>query len=181
MADKTPTIKGIFLNSHVNKVRQEKGEEGVRELENKFGKPVKFSSFEDVLVRDEVRLIELSLDILMNGKVPADKRAFEAGKLHFKNFSKTPLGRIIFSQFRGNFKLMMVNAPSIAGHVFKGVRFFSEERGPKEVVVMMENNDYPIEHFRGLFQEWMDFSGLTGTVESKEIAPNRYEYIMRWQ
>lgn len=176
-----PTIKGIFVNSHVKKVRQEKGEEGVRELEKKFGMRTNFGNLEDVPVREEVRLIECSLEVLRGGPIAEPERSFEAGRLHFRNFSETPFGRIIFSQFKSNFKLMMINAPSIAGHVFKGVKFYSQEVGPNSVKVTMENNDYPIDHFRGLFQEWMDFSGFKGVVEAKETAPNRYEYLATWQ
>ena len=181
MTDKKPTIKGIFVNSHINKVRQEKGEEGVRELEKKFGMKIDFGNLEDVPVREEVRLIECSLEVLKGQSMPDSERAFEAGRLHFINFSGTPFGRIIFSQFKNSFKMMMMNAPSIAGHVFKGVRFYSEDMGPNSVKVTMENNDYPIDHFRGLFQEWMSFSGFEGTVEAKETAPNRYEYLAQWK
>jgi len=178
--DKTPTIKGIFVNSHVKKVRQEKGEEGVRELEKKFGMKIDFRNFEDIPVREEVHLIECALEILEGRSIPDDKKHFEAGRLHFKNFSQTPFGRIIFSQFKNQFKMLMMNAPNIAGHVFKHVKFYSDDMGPKEVRVTMENNDYPIDHFRGLFQEWMEFSGLKGTVEAQETALNRYVYIIRW-
>jgi len=179
--DTRPTIKGIFVNSHIKKVREAKGEEGVRELEKKFGMPLKFGNFEDVPVQEEVRLIECALEVLRGGLVPDTEKAFEAGRLHFTNFSQTPLGRILFSQFKNNFKMLMMNAPSIAGHVFKGVRFYADELAPNKVKVTMENNDYPIEHFKGLFQEWMNFSGLEGTVEARETAPNRYEYLMQWR
>jgi uncharacterized protein (TIGR02265 family) len=179
--DKTPTIKGIFVNSHVKKVRQEKGEEGVSELESRFGGPINFGNFQDVPVRDEVRLIECALDVLRGTSVPEASRAFEAGRLHFQDFIDTPLGRIIFSQFKNNFKTVMMNSSSIAGHVFRGISFYSEEMGPKSVKVTLENNDYPIDHFKGLFQEWMNFSGLSGTVDAKETAPNRYEYTASWQ
>lgn len=179
--DKKPTIKGIFINSHIKKVRQERGDEGVRELEKKFGMPLNFRNFEDVPVREEVHLIECALEVLEGNPIPDERKQFEAGRLHFKNFSQTPFGRIIFSQFRNNFKMLMMNTPNIAGHVFKDVRFYADELGPKEVRVTMENNDYPVDHFRGLFQEWMDFSGLKGTVEAQETAPNRFAYIMTWE
>lgn len=177
--DKRPTIKGIFVNSHIKKIWQERGDDGIRELEKKFGMSIKFSNFEDVPVREEVRLIECSLEIL-NPNIAPEEKSFEAGRLHFRNFRGTPFGRIIFSQFKDSFKLMMMNAPSIAGHVFKGVRFYSEETGERGVRVTMENNDYPIDHFKGLFYEWMLFSGLDGSVEARETAPNRYEYVITW-
>jgi uncharacterized protein (TIGR02265 family) len=133
-----------------------------------------------VPVREEVKIIELALDILSPLPIPPERRAFEAGRLHFRNFSTTPLGRIVFSMFRTDFKLMMMQASNIAGHVFKGVHFASEDLGPKAVRVTMTNNDYPIDHFRGLFQEWMEFAGKSGRVEAS-AAGGAYAYTMRWR
>jgi uncharacterized protein (TIGR02265 family) len=181
MASKQPTIKGIFVNSHINAVKKAKGAEGVRALEKKYGKPLHFKNNQDVLIREEVKLIEAALEVLSSSPIPSSHLSFEAGKLHFRNFSTTPLARIIFSVFRKKFKLMMMQSENIAGHVFRGVRFSSENLGPKEVKVTMENNDYPIDHFKGLFQEWMIYSGCHGTVEAEETSPNRYEYVMRWR
>jgi hypothetical protein len=60
------------------------------------------------------------------------------------------------------------------------VRFESRDLGENTVKVVMENNDYPLDHFRGLFYEWMLYFGLTGAVIGQETDPNRYEYVMRW-
>ncbi len=180
MNDTTPMIKGMFVNSHVVAVHEKKGTDGILELEKRFGKSLSFGNNESIPVREEVRLIECTLDVLSDTPVPPQERSFEAGRLHFRNFTTTPLGKILFSVFRNNFKLMMLQAPNIAGHVFIGVRFTATELGTHSVLVVMENNDYPIDHFRGLFAEWMIFSGLTGTVEAKETSPNRYEYTMTW-
>jgi len=46
---------------------------------------------------------------------------------------------------------------------------------------IMENNDYPLDHFRGLFFEWLLFAGSTGTVAGRETAPRRFEYIIAWK
>ncbi len=176
-----PTIKGIFVNSHVKAVRTLKGDNGIRALEKLYGKSLDFKNSENVPVRDEVRLIEYALDLLADKPVPIHERSFEAGRLHFRNFTTTPLARIIFSLFRKNFKLMMMQTENIAGHVFQGVTFSSVDLAPTAVRVVMENNDYPIDHFRGLFYEWMRFSGYAGTIEGREISPNVYEYTIQWQ
>ncbi|MBI3486318.1 DUF2378 family protein [Candidatus Daviesbacteria bacterium] len=176
-----PTIKGIFVNSHIKNLKKQKGEEGIEELRKRYGKSIEFRNSENVPVREEVKIIEIALQILTNDSVPKDQIAFEAGKLHFKDFVTTPLAKIIFSLFRNNFKLMMLQSKNIAGHVFNGVKFSSEELGPKQARVIMENNDYPIDHFRGLFQEWMDYSGLTGVVKGKLRKDGSYEYLMTWQ
>jgi len=175
-----PTIKGIFVNSHIKAVERLKGTEGLQRLARCYGKPVQFRNSDDIPIREEVAILECALDILRAPPVPASQRSFEAGKLHFKNFTTTPLARIIFTVFRPNLKLMLMQAQNIAGHVFQGVRFTSSELAPRSVKIVMENNDYPIDHFRGLFSQWVSFSGFTGRVDSREIAPGTFEYIITW-
>ncbi|MCR4264510.1 MAG: DUF2378 family protein [Candidatus Roizmanbacteria bacterium] len=175
-----PTIKGIFLNSHIAALRKEKGDEAVAELKKRMGKKLEYGNSTDVPVSEEVRLIEHALTILRNDQISESDKAFEAGKLHFKNFVTTPLARIIFPVFRNQFKLLMLNANNIAGHVFNHVGFESQELGEKSVKITMLNNDYPIDHFQGLFQAWMEYSDLTGTVTAEKMD-HRYEYTIKWE
>src|SRR5688500_6366313 len=131
----TPTIKGMFINSHVKAVRQLKGEAGVKALAKKYGHPLKFRNLSNIAVREEVRLIELALDIINPKKLAPSEREFEAGRLHFRNFTTTPYGHILFSSLPKNFKRMMMGSTYIAQHVFKGVKFESVDLGPKAVKV----------------------------------------------
>jgi uncharacterized protein (TIGR02265 family) len=176
----TPTIRGIFVNSHVDAVRKAKGEEGARLLEERFGRSTKFGMMEPVSVLDEVRIIDLALDILHDKPIPEDQRDYEAGRLHFRNFSLTPLGEFLLSFFKDDFKSVMLRAPSIANHIFNGITFFSRELGPSVVAVTMSNSGYPPEHFRGLFSEWMHYSGYQGRVELTRLEHGDLEYTMRW-
>lgn len=176
-----PVIKGIFVNSHIKTVKRLKGDAGLRELEARYGHPIRFKNSGNVPVREEVRIIEAALQVLSDRPIAPEKLAFEAGRFHFRNFTTTPLAKLIFSVFRKRFKLLMLQSKNIAGHVFEGVKFSSEELGPKAVRVVMENNDYPLAHFQGLFQEWMNYAGHSGVVEARETAPNRFEYTMRWE
>ena len=180
LTDTVPTIKGMFVSSHVSAVRRAKGEEGVRALERLYGKSLAFRNSERVPVREEVRIIECALDILTGHTVSPAERAFEAGRLHFRNFTTTPFGRLLFPMFRGSFRKMMLRTKNIGGHVFEGVRFSSVDRGESEVVVRMENADYPIDHFRGLFYEWLLYAGHSGSVEASEPEARTYEYVIRW-
>lgn len=177
----SPTIKGIFVNSHVEAVRKAKGPEGLASLQAAFGAPLAFRDLDDVPVREEVRLIECANDILAGGPVPDHARAFEGGRLHFRNFSGTPLARMAFAVFPRNFRYLMLHAGGLAERVFKGIRFDAREIGPREIEVVMKNNDYPLDHFRGLFQEWMDSFGYHGTVDGRVSAPGEYTYTMRWE
>jgi len=178
---KEPVIKGLFVNSHIKKLKQEKGEDGLKKLAKAYQKPITFSNSADVPIREEVIIIEHVLALLSDQKIPEKDRAFEAGRLHFRNFTETAYGKIIFSVFRPNFKTMMLQAGNIAGYIFKNVKFSSTELGDKHITVSMENNDYPIDHFRGLFYEWMVFSGRQGTVAAtKAEGGNRFVYTMKW-
>ena len=176
-----PTIKGIFVNSHINSLNGEKGESAVRELEKRLGKKVDYKNSDDVLVSDEIKILEICLDILSGEQISDKDRAFEAGKLHFNNFTTTPLAKIIFSLFKSQFKLMMINSDKIAGHVFNNVKFKSTDLSPTSVKVVMKNNDYPLDHFRGLFTAWMEYAGLSGIVHANEINEGDYEYTMSWK
>lgn len=178
---RTPTIKGIFVNSHVQAVRRALGEPGVGELARRAGHPIDYSDFQDVPVREEVSVIEIANDLLSPLPIPAAQRAYEGGRLHYRNFKATPLARLMFTIFPRNFRYLMLHAPTIAERVFKGVLFTSEDLGPAELRITMENNDYPVDHFRGLFQAWMDDFGVRGRVEGRETDPRRFEYRMRWE
>lgn len=175
-----PTIKGVFVKSHVLAVRKAKGSAGVRLLEKRLGHSVDYRNFDSVPVRDEVHLIEAALDILHPLERTPEKRAFEAGRLHFRNFRTTPLAKIIFSVYRRDFRTIVMNASNIAGHVFRGVIFTTVVESPRTMTVQLENNDYPLEHFQGFFTEWMHYSGLKGHVDARVLPDGRYAYTMVW-
>lgn len=176
-----PTIKGLFVNSHIEAVRNKLGAEGIERLERLFGKSVVFGNNQDVRVLDEVKIIEYTLDLLSDVPVPPEERAYEAGKLHFRNFITTSFAKIAFPMFKNNFKTMMLRMKFLAEHIFKGVNFSSKELADKKIEVIMENNDYPIDHFRGLFQEWMSSSGLKGTVKAREAEDDQFIFILEWE
>jgi uncharacterized protein (TIGR02265 family) len=176
-----PVIKGIFVNSHIKAVAKAKGRAGLAELARRFGKPLRYGNLQNIPVAEEVRLIEAALQVLSPRPIPKKQLPYEAGRLHFQNFSQTSYGRILLNTLPKNFKRLMLNAKYIAQHVFKGVIFTSFDDGPKAVSVIMENNDYPIEHFRGLFAEWMDYFGLKGNVTASRIDNRSYKYRMSWK
>src|SRR3954468_16882438 len=96
---KTPTIKGIFVMSHVRALERAKGKEAVHELVERCGMRVRFKNTDNVPVRDEVTIIENVLDILSGKPIPHSRREFEAGRLHFRNFSRTPMGKLVLGIF----------------------------------------------------------------------------------
>jgi hypothetical protein len=166
--------------SHVHALEAQKGRDGIVELMTRHGKPIRFGALENVPVREEVAIIEHVLDILSGDTIPAGRRAFEAGKLHFDNFSKTELGNLILPLFRSNIRAFLMNANHIAGYVFSGVRFISEERRKGDICIVMENNDYPLDHFAGFFEAVLAYGHLEGEVTAEDLGHHRYSYCIRW-
>ncbi|HVM77257.1 MAG TPA: TIGR02265 family protein [Candidatus Paceibacterota bacterium] len=169
------------MKSHVQAVFRAKGEEGVRALEACYGKSLAFKVSDTIPVKDESRLIECATRILADHPIPEDRIAYEAGKVHFKNFSQTPLGRLTLPFFKNNYRLILLRARYLGAHVFQGVKFASEELGPKTVYLVMSNTDYPIDHFKGLFQAWMEYCGLTGAITPRIIESKVHGYTIEWQ
>ena len=176
----TPTIKGIYIKSHVDAVKRAKGDGGLTLLAQKFGKPIDFKNSDAISIRDEVHLLECVTEILSPAPLTKEQLSFQAGRQHFTDFLTTPYAKIIFPYFQNQFKVVMMQIHNIASHIFQGVDFTSIALGDTAVKVIMKNNEYPIEHFRGLFQSWMEYSGLHGTVEQAQVG-QIYEYTMRWQ
>jgi hypothetical protein len=174
----TPTIKGVFVMSHVRALALAKGEEAVHELVERCGRRVRFKNGDDVPVRVEVEIIEHVLDMLAGKRIPAGKREFEAGRLHFKNFAETPLGGMVLML---NFRTALMRAPWIARRVFRGVEFSSQELSKNCVAITMGNNDYPLEHFQGFFKAWMQYAKRKGTVLARENPEGEYIYTIKWK
>jgi uncharacterized protein (TIGR02265 family) len=87
----SPTIKGIFVNSHIKAVQKALGDKGLERLRQSFGEPMDFKSTENVPIRTEVKLLECAVQLLSKSPIPPDQISFEAGRLHFQNFTTTPL------------------------------------------------------------------------------------------
>jgi uncharacterized protein (TIGR02265 family) len=181
---RTPLIKGMFINSHIERLRREKGAEAVYDLNLHLGIFTGFNNFDDYPVSLEIKVLEFVLESL-EGAVPPGEKAFEAGRLHFRDFAETVFGRLtmgIVPRSPEGFRRLMAMANYIGSYVFKNTDFSTRLVGDTAVQVVMENNDYPIDHFRGLFCEWAVFWGLSNpSVTAKETAPKRFEYTVTWE
>jgi len=173
------TIKGLFVNSHVTALRKKMGDEAVDELKRLFGRPVRFEAFAAVPIHDEVHILELALDLMNDRALAGSERAEAAGALHFTNFAQTPLGGALMRSLPhtpGSLRILLHNAPSIARIVFAHTEFRCEDYN-KDIIITINNCDYPLEHFQGFFGEWMSYWGLTGaTVSAKVVDPGVHEY-----
>ena len=87
-----PTIRGVFVRSHINALVKKRGPHALEELEERYGKPIHFSDRDEVPVREEIAILEHIVDIISDKSLSPTERSLEAGKLHFKNFTSTHCG-----------------------------------------------------------------------------------------
>ncbi len=175
-----PTIKGIFVKSHIRALEREQGAEGLRELEKRFGKSIAYGNSDDVPIADEVQILEHIIDITSPTLLSREERELEAGRLHFRNFATTPLWAITEQIFGTKIKFLLMQSSKIAGYVFQDVEFTSEDLGENAVRITMFNNDYPLEHFKGFFEQWLVSAGKQGRVEAAAHTRGRFEYTISW-
>jgi len=176
-----PTIKGIFVNSHLRAVEKAHGAAGIERLETLVGQPLRFGAGEDVPVSLEVRVIEAAVELLVDHPVAAEDVPVEAGRLHFRNFKGTPWAKVLFGMLPRDFGFMVRHSPVIAERVFKGVSFEVKDLAPGVLKLTMDNADYPLDHFRGFFEAWMADYGLSGTVVAQALSPRTYDYLVTWR
>jgi uncharacterized protein (TIGR02265 family) len=175
-----PTIKGIFVKSHIRALERERGAEGISELHKRVGRPLNYMNADDVPIADEVAILGHIVDMTTSRHLAPHERELEAGRLHFRNFATTPLWAITDSIYGGNQKKILMHSQYIAGYVFQDVTFVSEDTGPTSVKITMYNNDYPLEHFQGFFEEWLLAARLIGTVQAAAHGRGRFEYAISW-
>jgi len=176
-----PTIKGLFVKTHIAAVKHKRGEQGVKILEKLFGKPLAFGNWENVPVEEEVRLIHYALHIWSDEEIVSKYLEYEAGRFHFRNFLTTPLAKTIIKRFGANFKLIMMLASKIARKVFLGIEVSSENIDLHKVKIIIKNSAYPLEHFSGFFEAWLSYVGLVGMVRAVKTNTHLFEYTIIWK
>ncbi|MFA7309848.1 MAG: DUF2378 family protein [Candidatus Paceibacterota bacterium] len=175
-----PTIRGMFVRSHIKSLESVRGTAGLNELQKRFGRPVNYSSGDHVPIADEVKILEHIAEMVSSRPLSREEREEEAGKLHFRNFTQTPLWNLLRPIIGVNQKFVLMQSARIAHYVFHNVEFISQDLGGNNVKITLFNNDYPLAHFKGFFKEWLLYAGLRGTVEATAHTRGRYEYAISW-
>jgi uncharacterized protein (TIGR02265 family) len=182
MTNEQPTIKGIFVTSHIKALEKQRGHEAVEELERRYGKPLRFRSSDNVPIAEENLILSHIVDITSATDLKHEERAFEAGRVHMKNFSTTPMWLLLSPALQHSPKWIFLQSQHVAELVFEGVKFSSREVSPTVVQIRMEDHEgsYPIEHFQGFLAEMISASGLVGAVDSGVAKDGAYIYTITW-
>ncbi len=181
MANEQPTIKGIFVMSHIRALEKQWGESALQELQRRYGKPLRFRMSDNVPISEENAILGHIIDITSATQLKKEDRAYEAGRLHMRNFSTTPMWWLLSPALQHSPRWLFLQSKHMAELVFEGVTFDSRELSPTTVQIRMsQDGSYPVEHFQGFLKEMIATAGLVGTVESDVDADGAYVYTITW-
>ena len=175
-----PTIKGLFVNSHIKAFQRERGPEGVAELARRTGLSLRYATTDDVPVSQEIAILESVVELTSSVPLPDEERQEEAGRLHLRNFATTTMWSLLEQLIGRNLKFLFMQSSWIGAWVFTGITFSSEDLGGNSVRINMSHSVYPRRHFKGFFEQWMHELGVEGVVEVSELVPGHHTYTIKW-
>lgn len=178
---KGPTIKGVFVNSHLKALVAAKGEAVLEALEKQLGLALKFHALEDVPVRTELKIINAAFAILNPGEIAPEVRDLKAGHLHFNNFADTIFGKLILAGFPKDFKSFVLRSDMVVNQILKGAAMSALDLGPKKVRLYFTRSPYPLFHLQGFFEAWMQYWKIKGQVKAEAGDQGRCEYVLTWK
>lgn len=172
------TIKGIFLKNLVDLVNQKKGDPGIKQLEKMVG-DIHYSAIKNYPVETEIKLYHATENIIfgMNNSETREK----IGMLTFEIYAHSFIGKTMFSLLGGDIKKAAYSLQKVLNTVTTGMEIRMEDLGPNKVKVIMSNNPYEIEHYKGVYMGALEFFEKEGTVEAIESSPHNYEYLVSWK
>ena len=171
------TVKGMFLKNLVETVKQKKGPEGLKKLEDKFG-DLRFSGIKDYPVETEIKLQKAAMEVIF-GKVSPDNYV-EFGKLGFLTYANSLIGKTIFSLLGKDVKKIALGVPTAINTISSGFKITVTDLGAQKVSIRMINNPYITQYYEGVYKGAMEYLNVQGKIEVNVLREHDYEYILEW-
>jgi len=172
------TVKGFFIRETIKYVKKRKGPEGVKQLEKKFGKSLKFFPFRDYPFEDDVKLQKAAVEVLNDMNTSAE--SFEIGKFTFSIYISTSIGKTMFKLMGDDPKKVAFNLVKVIDTVTKGLRAEVEGLGQDQVKIKMFDSPYNIRHYEGVFAAALEYLNYKPITKSKVLEDGTHEYIVGW-
>ncbi len=168
------------MNSHVRAVQRGLGARGLDALREAVGHPLQFAATEDVPTSLEALVLEEAVRLL--SVAPSEEEVPRlAGRLHYRNFRETPWARVLFTLFPRDYGFMLRHAHTIASRVFNHVVVEAKDLAPRSMLIRLVNSGYPLDHFQGFLEAWLQDFGNEGQVVAQQPTASTQEYLVQWE
>ena len=178
--DAEPMIRGKYVRSHLKSIESDYGPNVATALRKRFVDRLAIRKREFVPIQLDNELFGATVDLLHAEQFAPERRSYEAGRLHFRAFSKGMLWQIVSGIFGKNLRLLLQQSPLVTAGIYRDVQFSAEPYGERSGLITITNQGYPLEHFRGFFEEYLAGSGFNGYVEVQRLDGNRIAYHISW-
>ena len=175
------TVSGFSMKSVIGQVEKEKGPEGLKELEEKYGNSIEFYSFRRYAFEDKDKLTDAACEVLYGDKT--HESYYKLGKVAFKYYTGTTAGKVIMSFFAKDIKSAMLGMPRALSSMQKQEDFKMEveDLGPKKIKFIMTNSPYKAPYLAGLMAASAEHFGVKPVVTWKKISSNSCELYAEWE
>ncbi|KKP69276.1 hypothetical protein A2X44_02710 [candidate division CPR3 bacterium GWF2_35_18] len=169
--------KGLFLKNIVNIIKKEKGEPGIQKLKEKVGQ-VDFFAFKDYPMELDVKFAKASCEILYG--TANDEAYINLGKLAFQTYTKSVIGKTMFSLIGNNLYKGISNLGKMLSTVTSGFEITVQELDSHTIKIRTKNNPYHIKHYQGIWLAAFEYFGVVPQIDSRTISPENFEYLIKW-
>lgn len=175
-----PMIRGKYVRCHLKYIEAECNPETVRTLRERFAGKLDFRRNDFVPIWMDNEILEAAARCLKGNDLPRQQLAYEAGRLHYRAFSETIMWQVLTRLFGKNLRLLLQQSPLITARIYRGTQFSSESYGERSGRITIINQGYPLEHFRGFFEEYLHERGFNGYADGQEFEKDRIAYNISW-
>jgi len=180
------TIKGIFLKHHINRVKDKKGDTGIKLLEKLYEQPLKFNSFKNYPTKEEERLIKCCLKVIYNDRQWKDEN-IRAGRFHWESFAEHPVTKAAIAiGGTGDIRKLIHISEKLMNTIIQDVDYNVSYEGENKMKLVCKKFDYHPKLLQGLFEaifedkRILENPDMKVKIETKVINPHEYEYMITW-
>lgn len=173
------TIKGMFLKNLINMVKQDKGAEGLKKLEQEFGDKINFSAMRDYPIETEMKLHKAIMKVIFGEESLDNYR--KLGQMNMHYYANSIVGKTIFSLVGKDLKSSALRAQKFINTIASGIKIEFTDLDETKMKTVIQGLPYPIEYYQGIFEESLKYFKKIGTVTTEKTGPDEYTYIADWE
>ena len=172
-------LKGMFFSEIVEKVRIEKGTEGIVLLEKRMGESCSYSGFKDYPVEKHIKLLNEGINIIY-GAI-SDEAYLAMGRYAWDTFINSPIGKTTIILYAHDFKRGISSIAKLWGLITNfGVRTY-EDLGVSKIKVTIKEDPRPAKYIEGVLFQGAEYYKINATILTTVIASENYEFLIEWQ
>ncbi|WNG39679.1 DUF2378 family protein [Archangium violaceum] len=176
----TDLMRGLFLNSVVDEVRQHLGEEAVRRCLAEIGEE-RILDFFNYPHHTYMRLLYMASRLLSEKYGSFEKAVWELGYAACRTFYASAAGRVLLLMAQGDPRRLISNVPAAMEAASRNSECKATLTGPRSGVII-KHDLMPRQWIEAGFLSLFHTANVKGAkVVSRSLGPTENEYVITWE